>query len=358
MRVLFKTDYDEDIRLLKHSGYVFWYGLLLVSVLIAPVVLDEFLIGELSFILIYAIAGLGLMILVGYTGLVSLGHGAFLAIGAYSNAWLMSKGVPFLISFPLAGAITASVGILVAISTKEMTGIYFAIATLAFSIIVEQLLENWNSVTGGLEGLSVEVPSLFGFELVEAWHLYYLCFVILVLVLLATLNLMRSHSGRALVAIRDSEISAESMGINISKFKIIAFGISGGFTGIAGALFAHRLTFLAPEVFNMLLSIKLLMMVVVGGLGTIHGAIFGAIFVGLLPQAIALAKDYLPAHIGQFPGLEPGFFGLLLVLFILFEPQGIYGRWVKLRLYLEMFPYYRKATFKKQKTYLRTERIQ
>jgi branched-chain amino acid transport system permease protein len=358
MRILFKTSYHQDIKLIKHSGYGFWYGLLLVGLLLAPLVLDEFYLGEMSFILIYAIAGMGLMVLVGYTGLPSLGHAGFMAIGAYTNSYLLSQQWPFLLSLPLSGILGALVGVMIAVPLKRMTGIYFAIATLAFAILVEELVAHWNTVTRGLGGMSVETPSLFGYQLDQPWQFYLVCLVVLLLVTLATLNLLRSSSGRALVAIRDSEISAECMGINLSHYKIISFGISGGFTALAGALFAHKLLFITPDAFNFLLSIKLLMMVVVGGLGTVHGAVYGAIFVGLLPQVIAIAKDYLPPRIGEFPGMEPGLFGLILVLFIIFEPKGIYGRWIKFKLYLEMFPLYRKSTFRKQKTYLKTERLQ
>ena len=358
MRIIFKTTYIQDIKLLKHSGYVFWYTLLLAAVLFAPTVLDEFYIGEMAFIFVYAIAGLGLMIPVGFTGLPSLGHAAFMAIGAYANAYFLQEGFPFLISLLLSAVISAVIGGLVAVPLKRMTGIYFAIATLAFAIIIEEIIVHWKSVTGGLGGIAVDYPVIFGFELGETWHFYYLCLVLLLIVLYLTLNLIRSPTGRAFVAVRDSEISAESMGINLSTYKIKSFAISGLFTGIAGALFAHRLAYLAPDAFNFLLSVQLLIMVVVGGLGTVHGAIFGAIFVGLLPQIIAIGKDYLPPAIGEFPGLEPGLFGVILVLFIIFEPMGLYGRWLKFKLYLEMFPLYRKATFKRQKTYLKTERVQ
>ena len=358
MRIIFKTSYLQDIRILKHGGYVFWYTLLLAAVLIAPAVLDEFYIGEMAFIFIYAIAGLGLMIPVGFTGLPSLGHAAFMATGAYANAYFLNQGYPFLVSVLLAGLISAAIGGLVAVPLKRMTGIYFAIATLAFAIIIEEIIVHWKSVTGGNGGMAVDYPVIFGKEMDETWQFYFICLAFLLIVLYLTLNLIRSPTGRAFIAVRDSEISAESMGINLSLYKIKSFAVSGLFTGLAGALFAHRLSFLAPDAFNFLLSVQLLMMGVVGGLGTVHGAIFGAIFVGLLPQVIAIAKDYLPPAIGEFPGLEPGLFGVILVLFIVFEPMGLYGRWLKLKLFLEMFPLYRKATFKRQKTYLKTERVQ
>ncbi len=357
MRIEFKTSYNQDINVFKHSGYVFWYGLLLLGVFLAPFILGDFYIGEMAMIFIYAIAGLGLMIMVGFTGLVSLGHAAFMAIGAYANATLNAAGVPFFISISLAGMLAAAVGAMVAMPLKRMTGIYFAIATLAFAIIVEEIIAHWKSVTGGVGGIAVGPPAAGGVYLDSQLSFYFLCLAVFLVILFVTLNILRSPSGRAFIAIRDSEISAESMGINLAWFKVLAFAISGGITGLAGALFAHKMMYMTPDVFNFLLSIQLLMMVVIGGLGTIHGAVFGAIFVGLLPQAIAIAKDYLPPAIGEFPGMEPGLFGLILLLFIIFEPMGLYGRWMKIKLYFQMFPLYRRATFKKQKSYVKTERV-
>jgi|SRR5690625_688381 len=358
MRIVFKTSYDQDIRLLRHSGYVFWYGLLLLALLLAPLAVDSFYIGEMSMIFVYAIAGLGLMLLVGFTGQISLGHAAFLAIGAYAHAYLISHGWPFLLALPSAGLIAAAAGVLLAIPATRMTGIYLAIATLAFAIIVEQAAIHFKVVTGGFGGMMVDYPVLFGVSMTEAWQLYFICLAVLILVLLGCANLLRSPTGRAFMAIRDSEVSAQSMGIHVTAYKTLAFGISAGITGLAGALFAHKLSYLAPDAFNIIVSVQLLLMVVVGGLGSLHGAILGAIFIGFLPQALAMLRDVLPANIANTPGLEPGVFGLLLMLFIIFEPQGLYGRWLKVKLYFHVFPTYRKATFKRQKAYLKTERMQ
>ena len=160
-----------------------------------------------------------------------------------------------------------------------------------------------------------------------------------------------------MTAVRDSEVSAQSMGIHLARTKTLAFAFSAAFTGFAGALFAHRIGYLAPDGFTLILSIQLLLMVVVGGLGSLHGVIFGAAFIGLLPQAIAILRDNVPSSVAQIPGLEPGIFGLILVLFLIFEPDGLYGRWRKVRLYFEEFPLYRRATYKRQKSFLRTERL-
>src|SRR4029079_19354843 len=216
-------------------------------------------------------------------GLASLGHGAFMAIGAYTNTYLISKGVPFLISFPISGLAALAAGIAVALPANRMTGIYLAIATLAFSQIVEQVIIRWESVTRGFQGMPVPAPLLLAHPLPKAWDFYYLCLAVLILTVLAAVNLTRSPTGRAMVVIRDSEISAQSLGVNVVRTKTIAFALSAGISGLAGALLGHKLKFISPDAFNILLSIQLLLMVVVGGLGSIHGAIYGAIFVGGLP---------------------------------------------------------------------------
>ena len=357
MRILFKTSYFDDIRLVRHSGYVLWYGVLLACLLLVPLVLREFYVGELSQVFIFAIAGVGLMLLIGYTGLASLGHGAFMAIGAYTNTYLITKGVPFLIAFPVAGLVALVAGIAIALPANRMTGIYLAIATLAFSQIVEQAVIRWESVTRGFQGMPVPPPDILGHPLTRAWEFYYLCLAVLVVVVLGAINLTRSPTGRAMVAIRDSEISAQSLGVNLVRYKTIAFAVSAFITGLAGALLGHNLKFISPDAFNILLSIQLLLMVVVGGLGSIHGAIYGAVFVGGLPQMIAVMRDYLPTVIARTPGLEPGLFGLVMILIVLFEPLGIYGRWLKIKAFFDLFPLYRRSTFKRQRAYLKTERV-
>jgi branched-chain amino acid transport system permease protein len=280
-----------------------------------------------------------------------------MAIGAYTNTYLITNGVPFFISFPASGLVAMLAGIAIAIPANRMTGIYLAIATLAFSQIVEQLIVRWESVTRGFQGMPVPPPELLGHPLSRPWEFYYLCLAVLVLVVFAAINLTRSPTGRAMVAIRDSEISAQSLGVNLVHYKTIAFALSAAITGLGGALLAHKMRFISPDAFNILLSIQLLLMVVVGGLGSIHGAILGAIFVGGLPQAIALMRDYLPTAIARTPGLEPGLFGIVMVSVVLFEPLGIYGRWLKVKAFFDYFPLYRRATFKRQRSYLKTERV-
>ena len=358
MQILFKTTYDDDIRFLAKTGEKIRVGLLIGLLLVAPWLLpNPYYLAELGLLLVYAIAGVGLMILTGHTGQVSFGHAAFLGIGAYTHSILMSQGVPFSVSVVLTMIFSGLIGMALGRSASKMHGFYLAIATLAFLILVETLLGEWKSMTGGYTGFIVPGMKIFGVPLAQAWQQYYVDLVFALLVIWGASNLFRSPTGRSFLAVRDSELSARSLGVNVEWVKIQAFGISAAITGLAGVLFAHHLTYLAPDVFDVLLSLKLLLMIVVGGLGSILGAVFGAIFISLLPVALSFLKDVLPPEIGQQAGLEPLLFGLIIVLFILFEPAGIYGRWMKLRFFFETFPYYRKASFVRQKSYLKTERM-
>ncbi len=357
MRFVFKTSYDQDIDLAKHGGHRFWYSLLLVALAAAPWVVPEYWLSQLTFILIYGIVGLGLMLLAGFTGLFSLGHAAFLGVGAYTEAVLAARGWPFPLSMVCAMALSAVVGVVVGLPALRVKGIYLGIATLAFGFIVEEVLARWESVTGGNAGLAVKGVGAFGWSLASAEAFYLLCLVLAVLSTLAVLNLLRSPTGRAFVAIRDSEISAQSMGIHLARYKSLSFAISAALAGLGGALYAHKISFLSPDQFNILQSIDLLLLVVIGGLGSVHGAFLGAIFLIAMPQLIALAKDFLPDAIGQAAGLQGLVYGAVLIAFVLFEPMGLYGRWLKVRTWLQLAPFYRRGMFKRQKSFQKSDRV-
>ena len=357
MRFIFKTNYAQDIRLAKHGGHVFWYGALMLLLLVAPWLVAEYWLAQLTFVMIYAIAGLGLMLLAGFTGLFSLGHAAFLGVGAYTQAVLTNMGLPFPLALACAAGLSAAVGLVVGLPALRVKGIYLGIATLSFGFIVEEVLARWESVTGGNAGIHVKKPDIFGWQLNTGEEFYFLCLVITVVATLGILNLLRAPTGRAFVAIRDSEISAQSMGIHLAYYKTLSFALSAALAGVAGALYAHQLQFISPDQFNILQSIDLLLMIVIGGLGSVHGVFLGAIFLITMPQAIAIVKDYLPAFIGQAPGLQGLVYGVVLVAFVLFEPMGLYGRWLKIRTYLQMFPFYRKGMFKRQKSFQKSDRL-
>ena len=357
MQFLFKTHYNDDIRFLAKTGEKVRVAIVIALLLLAPFVLQDYYLAELGLLLVYVIAGVGLMILTGHTGQVSFGHAGFLGIGAYCHSVLMTQGVPFTLSVIASVTLAGLVGMAVGRSASKMHGFYLAIATLAFGILIETVFGEWASVTGGHAGLAVPGLEVFGVALNETWQQYLVDLALALLVVWGAANLFRSPTGRSFVAVRDSELSARSLGVNVEWVKIQAFGVSAAITGLAGALLAHHLTYIAPDVFGVLESLKLLLMIVVGGLGSILGAIFGAIFVSLLPIALSFLKDVLPPAIGQQAGIEPGLFGLIIVLVLVFEPLGINGRWQKLRYYFETFPYYRKSSFVRQKAYLKTERM-
>jgi branched-chain amino acid transport system permease protein len=357
VRFLFKTTYEQDIRLARHGGHVFWYGLLLLLLLAAPLLLPEYLLAQLTFILIYGIVGLGLMLLAGFTGLFSIGHAAFFGVGAYAQAVLTGLGWPFPLAIALGAALSAAVGVVVGLPALRVKGIYLGIATLSFGFIVQEVFARWESVTGGNVGKSVGAVKMFGWTADTAPSFYFVCLALAVLATLVCANLLRSPTGRAFVAIRDSEISAQSMGIHLARYKTLSFAISAALAGIGGALYAHQIRFLSPDQFDIVQSIDLLLMVVIGGLGSLHGAFLGATFLIGLPQAISGVKDYLPEAIGQAPGLKAVVYGGVLVAFVLFEPLGLYGRWVKVRTYLQLFPFYRRGMFRRQKTFQKSERL-
>ena len=357
MRFIFKTDYGQDINLAKHGGHLFWYSALMLTLLAAPWLVAEYWLAQLTFVLIYSIAGLGLMLLAGFTGLFSLGHAAFLGVGAYTQAVLTNAGLPFPLALACAAGLSAAVGVVVGLPALRVKGIYLGIATLSFGFIVEEVLARWESVTGGNAGVHIKQPVLFGWSLDSGEAFYFLCLLVTVLATLGILNLLRAPTGRAFVAIRDSEISAQSMGIHLARYKTLSFSLSAALAGIAGALYAHKLHFISPDQFDILQSIDLLLMIVIGGVGSVHGAFLGAIFLISMPQVIAMVKDYLPPAIGQAPGLQGLVYGVVLVAFVLFEPQGLYGRWLKIRTYLQMFPFYRKGMFKRQKSFQKSDRL-
>lgn len=381
MRFLFKTDYNDDIRLIPHSGYIWSYGALLVLLLAAPFVLSSYLVSQLVFVCIYATVGVGLMILTGFTGQASLGHAAFLAIGAYTAAYLQQMGVPFIVYFLAAGVLAGIVGAMVGFPALRLQGIYLVIATISFALIVEEILARWESVTHGNDGMRVRAIQMLGGSITrDSPTFYYMCLGLLILVIVGTLNLMRSPTGRAFIAIRDSETAAKSMGINISLYKVKSFALSAAITGLAGCLFAHKMSFISPEMFTLQLSIEFIMVIIIGGVLSLHGAVLGAIFIVMVDPFLTFLKDDIPgmvaglsamfgagaeqaasiqrnvAAIASANGLKGAIYGLIIMLFILFEPYGIYGRWLKIKLFFQLFPLYKRATFKRQKIYVKSER--
>ena len=364
MRVIFKNSYDNDINLFEDRVHLLKYAALLLAALVMPWVISAYYVGELTSVLIWSLAGLGLMLSAGHTGQVSLGHAAFMAIGAFSHLALMLRGWPFVPALIASGVISGLAGALIARPLGRMSGIYLAIATLALSIIIEDVAIVATPVTGGIAGLFAPPIEFFGL-MIDRYGtpraFYYLCLTVLIIVTIAYANLLRSPTGRSFLAVRDSEVSARALGVNVPRAKTVSFALSCAITGLAGALYAHQAQAVNYESFLVLISITLLLQVVVGGLGSMHGAFFGAFVVVLLPQMISMSRSFInsstPFNLGAYPGMDTAVFALIILLMIIYEPRGIYGIWIRIRTWLELFPLYRKGMFRRTRTYLKTERM-
>ena len=356
MRFDYDTSYLDARRLLRYPGQKAAYAMLLVLLIAAPWVLPKYYVGELSYLFILCIASLGLMVLSGYTGQVSLGHSAFLAVGAYTHAWLLAQGLPWPVSLSLAVALSALVGLVLGLPAIRVSGLYLAMVTLAFAMLIEHVLGRWKTVTGGFNGLPVPDPVVFGANLSGLKPFYFLCLASLVVTLLILVNLMRGKTGRAFVGVRDSEAAAAGLGIWVAGYKVLAFVISAAVCGLAGALLAHHVRHITPEGFNLLLSLELVLMVTIGGLGSLRGAVLGALLIGMVPAFISQIKPLLGDQIAKQFGLEIFFFGFILAFFVLFEPKGLNGRWLKIKAFFDTFPLYRKDVFRRGKTYMKSER--
>lgn len=297
-----------------------------IIALVAPPLLgSDYLLSQLGFVAAYAIAGLGLVVLSGHGGQISLGQAAFLGVGAYAEALLVQRGVPPPASLAAAMAAGAAAGWLASLPAKRLSGLYLAMATLAFGFLVEEGMTRWETVTGGARGLVVDPAAPGSLVLQAPWQRYLLAATLCAAALLATGRLLDSRFGRSLRAVRDDETAAAVCGVDAWRAKRSAFVFSAALTGLAGALLAHELGIVTPEQFGIGTSIELLMLAYIGGAERRSGAVLGAAFVVFVPSAIALLRDWLPAEVARQPGLQPFLFGLAVVLFVLYAPRGIAG---------------------------------
>jgi branched-chain amino acid transport system permease protein len=333
----FKESYGELIAL-TDSALVWFWGAVLIGVLAAaPYLVNAYALSMLTIILITVVGVLGLNILSGYTGLISLGHVGFLVTGAYGYAIVVSKwGLPPIVGFLAAGVAPALFSLVVGVPSLRLRGLYLAITTLAFSSIITHLILEAGPLTNGARGIMVDRPVFLGLSFASDAAFAHLCLALAVLTLFGTLNLRRSRVGRAFVAIRDNDIAARAMGVNLHAYKLIAFVASAFVTGIAGALYGIYLSYVSVEGFPFLLSIEALAILIVGGLGSPLGAILGTIFILLLPE---VTRSLLGLFGSQAEALfstgaqelKSILYGLVIILFLRFEPRGLVGLWHDLR---------------------------
>jgi branched-chain amino acid transport system permease protein len=346
-----KRDYYEDVRVIGSGVILFWCVVFILFLALFPFLFKNYYVYMANYMAINVIVAIGLNLLVGYTGQISLGHAGFFAIGAYGTVVLMAKAsFPFLLALPLAALATALFGFLLGLPALRLEGPYLSIATLGFGLTITQVIGRIEFF-GGRQGL--HTPDL----VIGPWHLdsdrqfYYLLILITILLTLAARNLIKTKIGRAFIAIRDADIAAETMGVNLIYYKTLAFAISAFYTGLAGGLYAFVLRFIEPQIFNLLMSIIFLAMVVVGGLGSIFGSIAGACLLSWLDLELrnilsipylgvwleTLSKSFF--SITGVSNIQLIIYGSIMVAIMLFEPLGIYGIWIRTKIYWKTWPF-------------------
>ncbi|UCF73168.1 MAG: branched-chain amino acid ABC transporter permease [Deltaproteobacteria bacterium] len=343
----FNETYEQELTIFETDfGRLCLLGGLLVLFGIIPFLSHAYILYVINIIGIYAIAAIGLNLLIGYTGQISLGHGAFFGVGAYSAAILATKAnCPFLIAIPLAGLITAVVGMAFGIPSVRLKHLYLTIATLAGQFILEYVFVQWGGLTGGAEGISIPTATLFGIDLGTDRTFFFVIFICFTVMTWMAVNLIRTRYGRAFIAIRDNDRAAEGMGIPIFFYKLLSFAISSFYAGLAGGLFAYYMISITPEPFNLWLSIEFIAIIIIGGLGSIPGSVFGAIFIITLNEILGHATEFL-MNIGASIGLgitiaplREFVYGLAIILFIIFEPKGLAEVWRIVRSSFRLWPF-------------------
>jgi branched-chain amino acid transport system permease protein len=340
----FRESYRDDMAIFETPLPRRLLIVLLVVLAATPLFASSFWMDVLLRILIAIIAATGLNILTGFTGQISLGNAAFLSVGAYATAFLGGRmGLPFPVVIPLAGVLTALIGMIFGVPSLRLKGLYLAVATLAAHFVIEFGIVHWESVTGGVNGMSVPAAKLGSLELDGDRAMLYLVLPLTAVMLLFAKNLFRTKVGKAFVAIRDQDISAEVMGVNVFKYKLLSFGVSSFYVGVAGSLLAYQARIISPENFPITVAIDHLGMIIIGGLGSVLGSIFGAVFITLLPEVLRIGtgalSDSYPALVTLFASLKMGVFGLAIVLFLVFEPDGMAHRWHRIKTYWKLYPF-------------------
>lgn len=346
-----KRHYYEDVELFKTRTALVLTVVFLAFLVGVPFFVGDYTLYVLNLIAIHAIVAVGLNILVGYTGQISLGHAGFFAIGAYSCILLMVKaGIPFVVALPAAGFIAALFGFVLGLPSLRLEGPYLAIATLGFGMAVTQIISH-SDFTGGHMGIHAPKMAIAGFVADTGWKQYAVITTVAVLLTLCAINLMKTRVGRAFVAIRDSEIAAAAMGINISWYKTLSFAVSAFYTGIAGALMAFALEHISAGSFNLILSITFLATIIVGGLGSILGSILGAALLTYLqlklqiiqeiafvgPMLLDISKKYFTVE--GLPNIQSIVFGAIMIAIVVFEPRGMNGIYLRCKRYWKMWPF-------------------
>jgi branched-chain amino acid transport system permease protein len=319
--------YKEEMRLIRKP----WTGVGIVLIVVALAALPwfkvDFLVYMTTVVFIYAIGIQGQNILIGYTGLISFGQAGFLAVGAYTFGHAFLHGFSIISAIIAAGVMAGIFGLIVGFPSLRLKGPYLAIATLGFGVAIYQILLSSDAISGGRMGFVVQkFPALWGMS--QGMTFYYFTYLLAIIFTLLSYNTISSYIGRAFIAIRDNDISAEAMGVNLARYKLLSFAISSFYLGVQGALFAMLVGFLEPNFFTFMESINIFVGVIIGGLASIGGSIMGAAFIILVPQLVGGLKEFVPV-----------IFGITVLVILIFEPRGIAGRWLKIRLFFRNWPF-------------------
>jgi branched-chain amino acid transport system permease protein len=348
-----KTSYGKQLTIYQSRFGRVWLAVLIVGVAAAPFVLTDFWVSILNFAAVFSIAAIGLNLLTGFTGQVSLGHAFFVGLGAYTAGYLGGDhGLPFVVWLPVAGLFGAVVGLIVGPFALRLKGLYLAIVTIGLVFLGEHLFLNLRSITGGPQGRSIPSPEVGGLSfghlggLSRDQSFYVLAVPALVLAAIFAKNVVRSRPGRAFQAIRDREIAAGVIGVNLARYKVGAFALSSFYAAAAGALYGSYLRYVSPEQFGLLFSIQFVAMIIVGGIGTISGSIIGALFITLIPRLVEEFSDSIPFISQSTSGgglnvftFNQIIFGVLIVVFLVGEPLGLAGIWRRIKVYFRAWPF-------------------
>lgn len=339
----FRQSYEHDEALWPTRVQQVWLVLLLLALAAFPLLGGGYLVSLMCVLGIHVIAATGLNIMTGYTGLISLGHAAFMGVGCYTAAWLAQRGVPFYAALPAAGLMAAALGIVVGLPSLRIKGLYLAVATLALQFLMVYVFREWESVTGGVRGVNVPAATFFGVPLNTDARMAWLIAFCAVVLLIGARNLLRTRVGRAFLAIRDKDISAEVLGINLLRYKLTAFAIGTFYAGVAGALLGYFYRAMTPEYFTLQLSIFYLAAIIVGGLGSLLGTVLGALFMTLVPEilraGVGVVAQWVPRATEILSPVQQVVFGLLIMGFLIFEPHGLQEIWRRIRRFFHLWPF-------------------
>jgi branched-chain amino acid transport system permease protein len=344
-----KTTYEADMALYPLPIARWTVAAIAVFMFaVLPFIVHEYYLSIVNLISISIVGALGLNILVGYTGQISIGHGAFMSVGAYTAANFATRlDMPFWVALPLGGLMAAAIGAVIGIPSVRIKGLYLAIATLAGQLIIEWTINHVPWISGGAQAsIHVPRPALGGYVISTQRQMYFFLLVFVVIAVVGTLNLVRSRVGRAFIAIRDHDIAAEIIGIDIFRYKLLAFAISSFYAGVTGVLYTYYLGIANYEQYQLGTSIDYLAMIIIGGLGSVLGSIFGAIFITLLPIVIRNVMETFggmfmspAAVLNILTSLRLTVFGLLIIVFLVVEPEGLNRLWRNIRNYFRVWPF-------------------